>query len=129
MDPPGAMPGDEAMTCEQIATELTPYMQQMKPSVASAATTAQEVKERGKQRVAEDVPAATALLGAATASGADPTGISSRAVGQAEVIHQQGVWQRSMVEDKPLHDKYHAQTGEVVAQGKQMQSNARIQSA
>jgi hypothetical protein len=73
------------------------------------------------------MPAATALAAAATASHADPTGIAGRAVGQAELIHQREAWQRSMVEDQPLRDKYRTQTGQLVAQGQQMQSDPRLQ--
>ncbi len=126
-DAPGTMPGDEAMTCQQIAAELTPYMQQMMPGVMALAKTAQDVRERGEQRVAEEVPAATALTAAATASHADPTGMAANAVGQAEAVRQHDAWQRSMIEDKPLRDQYSAQAGQVVAQGQQMQSNVRLQ--
>lgn len=126
-DVPGAMPGDDAMTCEQIAVELKPYVQQILPAAMAAGQAAQEAKQRGEQRVAEEMPAALALTMAATAASADPTGIAGRAVGQAEIIHQQEVWNRSLAEDKPLYDKLNARTGELVAQGRQMQSNARLQ--
>ena len=32
-----------------------------------------------------------------------------------------------MVEDKPLRDKFNAQAGQLVAQGQEMQSSARLQ--
>ena len=126
-DVPGALPGDGTMTCEQIAVELQPYMQQIMPAAMAAAQAAQEAKQRGEQRVAEEMPAAVAITMAATAASADPTGIASRAVGQAATIHQQEVWNRSLAEDKPIYDKLSARTGELVAQGQQMQSNARLQ--
>lgn len=126
-DIPGAKPGDAGMTCEQIAAELTSYMQQMMPNITALANTAQDVTARGQQRIAEETPAAIGLAAAATASMADPTGISGKAVGQAEVAHQQEVWQRSMVDDKPLRDKLNAQAGQAVAQGQQLQSDARLQ--
>ena len=126
-DAPGGTAADATMTCEQIAAELMPYMQQIMPSAMAAGATAKEVKQRGEQRVAENVPAAVAITAAATASHADPTGAAGRAVGQAEIAMQQQTWQRSMVEDKPLRDKYAAQTGQLAAQGQQMQSNARLQ--
>ena len=126
-DVPGAMPGDDAMTCEQIAVELKPYVQQIMPAALAAAQAAQEAKQRGEQRVAEEMPAAIALTMAATAASADPTGIASRAVGQAEMMHQQEVWNRSLAEDKPVYDRLNARTGDLVAQGQQMQGNARLQ--
>lgn len=124
---PAPTPDDASMTCEQIAAELAPYAQKLMPMASATAETAGEVIERGKQRTAEATPGAIALLIAATASHADPTGLASRAVGQAQAAQQQEVWQRSMVEDKPLHDKFNAQAGQLVAQGQEMQSIARLQ--
>lgn len=124
---PGAMPGDEAMTCAQIAAELGPYMQRMTPGVTDLAATGQEVIHRGNKRVAEERPAAVGLTAAALGSMADPTGLSGKAAGQAEAAHQAEVWQRAETEDKPLNDKYRAQAGAVAAQGQQLQSDARVQ--
>lgn len=126
-DTPGTTPADQTMTCPQIAAELAPYMQQMMPSAMAMGAAAQGVKERGEERIAEETPAAVALTAAATAAHADPTGIASRAVGQAEAVHQQEVWQRAMAEDKPLADKFEAASRQVAAQGQQLQSNARLQ--
>jgi hypothetical protein len=126
-DVPGAKPGDETMTCEQIAAELGPYMERIKPSAMAAGQTAQEVEDRGKQHVLEELPAAIALTAAATASLADKTGTASKAVGQAEAIHAQEAWQRVMVQDKPLRDKYAGQIGDLAAQAQQMQSDPRLQ--
>jgi hypothetical protein len=126
-DPPGARPGDDALTCAQIAGELAPYMQRIMPGAVAVGTTAQEVTARGQQHVAEETPAAIALTAAATASTADPTAASSRAVGQVEAIHQQEAWQRTLAEDKPLHDKYNGEVAALAAQGQQLQSDARLQ--
>lgn len=124
---PGPPSDDASMTCEQIAAELAPYAQQLMPIASATAATAGEVVERGNQRVAEAMPGAMALLIAATASHADPTGLASRAAGQAQAAQQQQFWQRSIVEDKPLRDKFNAQAGQLVAQGQEMQSIARLQ--
>lgn len=126
-DTPGAMPGDDAMTCAQIAAELMPYMQQMMPAAVATAAAANDVKERAEQRMAEAMPGAIALTMAATAAHADPSGIASRGVGQTEMNYQQQVWNRSLAEDKPLGDKLAAQSGQLAAQGQQLQSNVRLQ--
>jgi hypothetical protein len=126
-DAPGARPGDEAMTCAQIAAQLAPYMQQIMPAAMAVGRTAQDVTARGQQHVAEEMPAAIALTAAATASAADPTGASSKTVGQIEAIHEQEAWQRTLAQDKPLHDKYSAQVNALAAQGQQLQSDARLQ--
>lgn len=126
-DPPGAKPGDAAMTCEQIAAELAPYAQRMMPSAMAAGQAANAAVERGQQRAAEAMPGAAALTVAATAATADPTGVASRAVGQAEMAYQDEVTRRSLAEDKPVYDKLAATTGAVAAQGRQLQSDARLQ--
>jgi hypothetical protein len=64
---------------------------------------------------------------AATASTLDPTGASSRAVGQAEAAHQQQAWNRDVAENKPLADKQAAQASALLAQAQQLQSNERPQ--
>ena len=124
---PGPMAGDAGSTCEQIAAELAPYAQRMMASAMAAGQAANAVVERGKQRVDAEAPAALGFAVAATAAQADPTGIASRAVGQAEFAHQAEVARRALVEDKPLYDKLSARTGAVVAQGEQLQSDARLQ--
>ncbi len=125
--PPGARPGDETMTCMQIAVELQPYMTRALATMGPLAQTSQEVVARGQQRVAEAMPGAIALTMAATAAHADPTGVASRAVGQAEMAYQDSVAQRSLVEDKPLHDKFKAQTNAAYDDAQRMQADARLQ--
>lgn len=124
---PGARPEDETLSCAQIAAELMPYMQEIMPSAMAAAAAAQDVVKRGEQRVAQEAPAAEALTVAATLSHLDPTGLAGRAVGQAEVALQKEAWERSLAEDKPLHDQYARQAGQLVTQGQQMQNNPRLQ--
>jgi hypothetical protein len=126
-DPPGAMPGDDAMTCQQIAMELQPYMQQMRPSFEALAATGTDLKDRGNKRMAEQTPAMAAFLAAMAASHADPTGTAGRAVGQAEGAYTRSQFERALAEDKPLADKYNAQANQAVTQSQQLQSNERLQ--
>jgi hypothetical protein len=126
-DIPGARPGDEAMTCAQIAAELAPYAQQMTGTMSPLAQTQQELMQRMNQRQAEATTAAAALTAGATASTADPTGLASKNFGQAEAAIQKQMWDRAAAEDKPLQDQYNQQVGAVAAQGQQLQQNARIQ--
>jgi hypothetical protein len=127
VEPSGAKPGDDALTCEQIASEFMPYMQQITPAAMAAGQTAQEVRQRGQQHVAEETPAAVAMTAAAMASSADPTGAASRAVGQAEIVHQRELWERYKAQDRPLNDKYMAQTAQLAAQAQRMQADPRLQ--
>jgi hypothetical protein len=126
-DVPGAKPGDAAMTCDQIGAELAPYAQQMTPTVTGLAQTGQELNARTQKRMAEAMPEAAALTAAATAATADPTGIASRAVGQAEMASQQAIWDKAIAEDKPLADKMNTQMNAIVDQSAPLQANPRIQ--
>ena len=47
-DAPGTLPGDAAMTCQQIATELAPYAQQMMGDATQLANTGQQTVQRGQ---------------------------------------------------------------------------------
>ena len=124
---PAVLPSDATMTCEQIATELAPYAQQMGPMVGQLNETNQELVARGKARMAQETPYAIGMTAAATAASADPTGVSQKAVNAAMAAHQQEVWNRALAEDKPLADRQKAQTSALMAQARQMQSNARLQ--
>lgn len=126
-DVPGAMPGDDAMTCEQIGTELAPYAQQMTPAATALGQTGQELIARGERRVAEATPALVALTAAATAAAADPTGLSTKPLIAAQEAMQQREWNRAITEDKPLVDQMNAQTNAVVEQAAPLQANPRIQ--
>jgi electron transfer flavoprotein alpha subunit len=126
-DAPGSKPGDENMTCEQIAAELQPYMQEMLPSVMAMGQTAQEAKTRGEERVAKAAPEAAAESAEASATLLDPTGMSSKILGQAQAKRQKERWKQAEAEDKPLNEKYKTQSEQVLKEGQQLQSNERIQ--
>lgn len=126
-DPAGSRPGDANMTCAQIAQELQPYMQRMSPSITALGQTNQEVMARSKTRMKEAEAESAAETAAARATMLDPTGMSSKAVGQHQVQSQKERWKKAEAEDKPLNDKYKAQTEQLAKQGRQMQSDARLQ--
>jgi len=126
-DTPGAMPGDDAMTCAQIGAELAPYAQQMTPAATALGQTGQELIARGERRVAEATPALVALTAAATAAAADPTGLSTKPLIAAHEAMQHREWNRAITEDKPLVDQMNAQTNAVVEQAAPLQANPRIQ--
>jgi hypothetical protein len=123
----GTTPADEAMTCEQIAAELMPYAQQMMGSLGPMMQTQQEVLSRAQQRQAEAAPKVAAMSAAAAASTADPTGATSKAVGQAQAAVQAEEFHRAMVEDKPLNDKYARQSQQVLGDAQRLKSNERVE--
>ncbi|MGE5320168.1 MAG: hypothetical protein ACM3KD_08305 [Hyphomicrobiaceae bacterium] len=126
-DTSGAMPGDEAMTCQQIAAELAPYARQMAPDINALAQTEQQIIQRSQARTTEAAPTSTAVSAGAIASSLDPTGLSSKAYGQAEVALQQQMWNRATAEDKPLMDQANRQTNALAGKAMAMQSDARMQ--
>jgi hypothetical protein len=126
-DPPGAMPGDEAMTCAQIAAELAPYAKQVAGAFGPLFETQKQILARAQAHTAEGAVGAAAATAGAMASSADPTGLSSKAYGQAEVAMQRAQWEHAMAQDKPLFDQANRQTNQAVAQTAPMQSNTRIQ--
>jgi len=80
-DATGARPGDDAMTCEQIGTELAPYAQQMQPNLQA------QQYQLGRYKYEERKKENETLVPLATAAALDPTGASKRAY-QAAVTTQ-----------------------------------------
>src|SRR5450432_1184396 len=125
---PGASPGDEAMTCEQIATELAPYAQQMQPNLQALATSEQQLYVRGRQQLEERKREAALTAPLATAGALDPTGASKRAYVAAELALAAKHKGESEAEaNSPLAKQADAQRQQFAAQGQQLQANARLQ--
>lgn len=125
---PGAMPGDAAMTCEQIAAELAPYAQQMQPNLQAFATSQRQLYARGREKGEENRKEAALLTPMATAGALDPTGASKRAYVAAESALAAKRKSESEAEaNSPLALQAHTQGEQVAAQGQQLQANARLQ--
>ena len=125
---PGVNPGDEAMTCEQIAAELAPYAQQMQPNLQAFATSQQQRYARGREKGEENRKEAAMLNPMATAGALDPTGASKRAYVAAESALAAKRKSESEAEaNSPLAKQARAEGDRVAAQGQQLQANARLQ--
>jgi hypothetical protein len=121
-------PGDEAMTCEQIATELSPYVQQMAPNIQALGASQQQLYAQGRQIGQKRMAEEALLAPLATAGSVDPTGASKWAY-QAALAAQMAK-ERSENEafaNSPLAKQNRAQSEQLAAQGQQLQSNARLQ--
>lgn len=123
-----ARPGDEAMSCEQIATELAPYAQQMVPNIQALGASQQQLyaqeRQLGKKRMAEE----SLLTPLATAGAVDPTGASKQAYQlalMAQMAKEKA--ENEALANSPLAKQSRAQSEQLAAQGQQMQSNARLQ--
>ena len=125
---PGVKPGDEAMTCEQIATELAPHAQQLQPNLQALATSQQEQYAVARQRLDERRKEHEVMAPLATAGALDPTGASKRAYQAAAAA--QAAKEKSENEadaNSPLAKQANAQREQLAVQGQQMQANARLQ--
>jgi hypothetical protein len=121
-------PSDDAMTCEEIATELAPYAQQMMPNVQALGTTQLQLYGQVRPKLEERRAENEALAALATASALDNTGASKHAYQMA--LMAQMAKQRAEDEalaNSPLAKQGKAQAEQVAVQAQQMQSNARLQ--
>ena len=127
-DAPGASPSDDAMTCEQIATELSPYVQQMVPNIQAFGATTQQMYEQSRPLLEKRKMEHTMLAPLATAGALDPTGASKRAYMMAEMAQSaKEKAENDAIANSPLARENRAQGEQVAAQARQMQSNARLQ--
>jgi hypothetical protein len=122
--PPGASP-----ECEQIATELLPYVQQMRPGITSLNDTGAELRARASARAAAAAPTMAALGLASAAAGALPVGgnAAGGAIGMAMTAMQQEQRRVAEAEDRPLTEQMNAQATQLVGQSQQLQSDPRFQ--
>ena len=121
-------PGDEAMTCEQIAMELSPYVRQMAPNIQALATTQQQLYAQGREKYEERKLENEALTPLATAGALDKTGASKRAY-QMALMAQKAKEQseNEALANSPLAKESRSQSEQLAAQGLQLQSNVRLQ--
>jgi hypothetical protein len=121
-------PGDEAMTCEQIATELLPYVQQMAPNMQALGATDQQLHAQARQQLQQRKMENEALTPLATAGALDSTGAAKQAY-QLALMAQMAKekTENEAFANSPLAKQNRAQSEQLAAQGRQMYSNARLQ--
>lgn len=126
--PDAVRSGGDAMTCEQIAAELVPYMQQAAPSVQALAVTQQREFEHAQAKQAERQPVHQLLAGMATATMFDPTGASKRAYAAAEMAQMAKERSEDRAEAaSPQAQQAKAQREQIATQAQTLQSDARLQ--
>ncbi len=127
-DAPGAMPGDDALTCEQIATEIAPYARQMIPNLQALGASQQQLYAQARQQLEVRRAENEALTPLATAGALDSTGASKQAYQMALMAQMaKEKSENEAMANSPLAKQNKAQTEQVAAQAQQMQSNARLQ--
>ena len=122
----GARPGDEAMSCEQLAVEMKPYADSMRGNLTALNDTNMQLLDLGKKQQARDAPQVNATTQTAGAACGFVGGPACSAATQADQANRRAIHEREVAEAKPLADQQLAQSKTVVAQGQQMQSNARL---
>jgi hypothetical protein len=125
-DDSGARPGDEAMTCEQLAVEMQPYAESMRGSLTALNDTNMQLKALGEKQMARDAPRVGATTQAAGAACGFAGGPACMAATQADQANRNAIHAQETAEAKPLADQQLAQSKTVAAQGQQLQSNARL---
>ena len=125
-DPPGAKPGDDQLTCEQIAAELQPYVQAMKPNAMALGQSEMELKQKAEKHMAEETPKMLALSAEATAAGRDPTGLAQRAVNKQIEAEQKAANERAKADMQSVADRASGQMQTLTAQANQMQNDPRL---
>jgi hypothetical protein len=101
----GERPGDDTLTCQQIATKIAPGANQMGASWRPVGETAQQQVRTGQAEVAREAPTAAARTAAATAAiAASAAGVpgATGSVVQAEMAKKQRVWAEAKAEQKPI---------------------------
>jgi hypothetical protein len=116
------------MTCEQIAAELVPYMQQITPNVQAVAVSQQREFEQGQAKHAQRRATHQLIAAMATASSFDPTGLSKRAYVAAEMAQTAKERSEDAAEAaSPEAQRAKAQREQVAAQAQALQRDARLQ--
>jgi hypothetical protein len=123
----GARPGDDAMTCEQIAQALMPSVNQMRsPSTEQLGRNAEEIRRRDLQREAElqsEAAADTAAMEAGCVGGINATcAAASEAMSAREAARNAKI----QAEDKPITDQMSVEMNALATQGRAMQEDPRL---
>ena len=128
VDGPGVNAGDDAMSCEQIAAELSPYAQQVQPNLQPLAQSQQQLykqeREMGQKRKLESQAQGLMWAGASL----DPTGMAKRAA-QAATIGMQVQQNRESdsLANSPQFKQANVQGEQLAAQGARLEGDARLQ--
>lgn len=125
-DETGARPGDDAMSCEQLAVEIQPYAESMRGSLTALNDTNMQLKQLGEKQMARDAPRVGATTQAAGATCGFVGGPACGAATAADQANRNAIHAQEAAEAKPLADQQLAQSKTVAAQGKQLESNERL---
>lgn len=127
-DAPAIRPGDEAMTCAQIAAELMPYVQQIMPNVQAVGSTEQQLYAQARQMQQQRRVEHAMLEPLADAGAVDPTGAAKRAYELAVMAQMaKEKAENDALTNSPLAQQNRAQSEQLAAQGQQLQANGRVQ--
>jgi len=122
-----ARPGDETLTCEQIAMALMPNVQQMRGgSMEQLGRNSQEMQRRSIKRETElqgEAAADTAAMEAGCFGGINAT---CAAASEAQSAREAARNAKIKAEDKPLTDQMSSEMTALAAQGRAMQQDPRL---
>ena len=124
-DEAGSMPGDDELTCEQIAAQLMSYADRIRGTATALGENAQEIQRRGEERMARGVAEVAADSAAAAAASQVPGGGAAMTEAQAE--RQRAEAAEIEAEDAPLTQDMASNAAQLAAQGQAMQNDPRFQ--
>jgi hypothetical protein len=123
----GARPGDDAMTCQQIAMALMPNVKAIdNDSTRQLGRNAEELRRRSVKREAElqgEGAADTAAMEAGCFGGINAT---CAAASEALSARQAARNAKIQAEDKPITDQMNPEMAALAAQGQAMQQDPRM---
>lgn len=123
----GTMPGDDAMTCDQIAMAMMPYVQQFRGgSTQQLGQNAQEMQRRNVKREAELQSEAAADTAATEAGCLGGINATCAAASEAQSAREKARNDQIQAEDKPLTDQMNPAMAALAAQGMAMQQDPRL---
>src|SRR5262249_9041551 len=119
-DDAGAQPGDDALTCQEIAVQMMPYVQQIRGNVGTLGPDAQGMARRSAARGAQ--AQADGAAEAAEMEGPCAVGINATCAAASEAMQARHDARNRQIaaEDKPITDRMSHDMQNLAATGQAM---------
>jgi hypothetical protein len=124
----GALPGDDALTCEQIGAAFAPYAQTMAPEAEALGQTAGQIQSNGAKQMSQMKSQMMVGAGVGMITGVAGAFIPGMGyLAQAQQMAMAAQMQKQADAAKPLQDQMMAQSGALLATMGPMMREPRFQ--
>jgi hypothetical protein len=124
----GALPGDEALTCEQIGAAFAPYAQTMTPEAQALGQTAGEIQANGAKQMSQMKSQMMVGAGVGMITGVASSFIPGMGfLAQAQQMAMAAQMQKQADAAKPMQDQMMAQSAALMATMGPMMREPRFQ--